>query len=113
MAAKETFRLSTPTTHPVPLNAFQRLARDCEKVYPYNAAQALRLCGAAAPAAVARAWAQALEATGLGRLAIDRDAGRRFRYEALNGELARFPVQVLPPGTDLARHMTAELNRPF
>lgn len=113
MAAKEVCPLSTPTTHPVPLNAFQRLARDWEKVYPYNAAQALRLRGAADPPAAARAWAQALEATGLGRVAIDVEAGRRFRYEALNGELARYPVQVLPAGTDLAQHMTEELNRPF
>ncbi len=97
----------------VPLNAFQCLARDWEKVHPYNAAQAMRLRGRADSAAVARAWADAIEAAGLGRVSVDPTDGRRFRHETLNGELARYPVRILPPGSDLGAHISSELNRPF
>ena len=81
--------LSMSPTRSVPLNAFQCLARDWERVYPYNAAQAMRLRGKAEFAAVARAWGESVEAAGLGRVTLDPIDGRRFRHETLNGEMAR------------------------
>jgi len=100
-------------THSVPLNAFQCLARDWEKLHPYNAAQAMRLRGRTDFAAVARAWADAVEAAGLGRVSVDPTNGRHFRHETLNGELARYPVRMLPPGSDLGAYISSELNRAF
>jgi hypothetical protein len=97
----------------VPLNAFQSLVRDWEKLHPYNAAQAMRIRGSADSAAVARAWADAIEAAGLGRVAVDPTKGRTFRHETLNGELARYPVRMLPPGSDLGDYISSELNRAF
>ena len=105
--------LSMSPTHSVPLNAFQCLARDWEKVHPYNAAQAMRLSGDADCAAVAKAWAEAIEAAGLGRVSVDPIDGRRFRHQTLNGELVRYPVRILPAGTDLGSYISAELNRAF
>ncbi len=102
--------MSTQSTNPVPLNAFQRLVRVWERVHPYNAAQVMRLRGEVDLSAVTRAWSDALTATGLGRVRVD---GRTFRHETLNGELIRYPVAVLPPGQSLAEHLSAELNRPF
>jgi hypothetical protein len=94
----------------VPLNAFQRLARAWERVHPYNAAQVLRVRGPLDLPALERAWAAALEGTGLGRV---RMVGEAFRHESLNGELMRYPVRVRPAGASLEAHLSAELNRPF
>ena len=101
---------AAPASALVPLNAFQRLARAWERVHPYNAAQVLRVRGALDLPAVERAWAAALEGTGLGRV---RMVGEAFRHESLNGELMRYPVRLLPAGTSLEAHLSAELNRPF
>lgn len=102
--------MSSHVTHPVPLNVFQRLVRAWDRVHPYNAAQAMRVAGAPDAGAVGRAWAEALTATGLGSVRVGGDG---VRYEVLNGELANYPVAVLPAADALAGHLSAELNRPF
>lgn len=93
------------------LNLFQRLTRRWEAIHPYNAAQVMRIAGRIDPAAATATWGDALRALGLGRVRVSGNA--RFRHEAINGELARFPVRALPAQTTLAAHLTAELNRRF
>ncbi|MGH7194881.1 MAG: hypothetical protein ACREJM_15305, partial [Candidatus Saccharimonadales bacterium] len=93
------------------LNLFQRLARRWEAVHPYNAAQVLRISGTLDPSAAAQTWGESLRALGLGRVRVSD--GSRFRYELLNGELARYPLRGLPADASLQTHLTAELNRPF
>ncbi len=48
--------------------------------------------------------------SGLGRVRVE---GPRFQHVTLNGELMRYPLRVLPPGTQLAEHLSIEINRPF
>jgi hypothetical protein len=93
------------------LNLFQRLTRRWEAIHPYNAAQVMRIGGRMDAAAATALWGDALRALGLGQVRVS-DAGR-FRHEAINGQLARFPVRVLPVGTSLDAHLTDELNRRF
>ena len=93
------------------LNLFQRLTRRWEAVHPYNAAQILRISGRLEPSSAAGAWAEALWALGLGRVRVIEPS--RFCHEALNGEMDRYPLTVLPAGTSLETHLTAELNRRF
>ena len=93
------------------LNLFQRLARRWEAVHPYNAAQVLRVAGHVDPSAAGEVWAESLRTLGLGRVRILQDA--RFQHEVLNGEMARYPLRVLPAETSLASHLTTELNRRF
>lgn len=93
------------------LNLFQRLTRRWEAIHPYNAAQVMRIGGRIDAGAATAIWGEALRGLGLGRVRVS-DAGR-FRHEAINGELARFPVRVLPAGASLDAHLTQELNRRF
>jgi hypothetical protein len=102
--------LSTASSSSIPLNVFQRLVRGWDRVHPYNAAQALKIAGVIDARKAERAWADALEATHLGRVHVN---GRRFRHELLNGELVKYPIQVLPAGTLISEYLSAELNRPF
>ncbi|HEY2589228.1 MAG TPA: hypothetical protein VGI81_26020 [Tepidisphaeraceae bacterium] len=93
------------------LNLFQRLTRRWETIHPYNAAQVMRIGGRMDPGAATALWGEALRALGLGQVRVS-DAGR-FRHDAINGQLARFPVRLLPAGTSLDAHLTQELNRRF
>jgi hypothetical protein len=93
------------------LNIFQRLTRRWESVHPYNAAQVMRIGGHVDGDSATAAWGEALRALGLGRVRIYDEA--RFRHEVLNGELARYPVRVLPLNSSLESHLSAELNRAF
>ena len=99
--------MSTPVP-PARLNVFQLLMRRWDTVHPYNAAQAIRARGTPDRAALTAAWASALDATGLGAVAVD---GRSYRFEALNGHAATYPVRFVDRSLDA--HMSAELNRPF
>ena len=80
------------------------------KSCPYNAAQAMRVRGKVDFAAVARAWADAIEAAGLGRVSVDPANGRCFRHETLNGEMARYPVRMLPAGLDRGLNISTEVE---
>lgn len=93
------------------LNIFQRLTRRWEAVHPYNAAQVMRVAGRVDPAVATGTWGDALRGLGLGRVRVSDQY--RFLHEAINGELARFPVSVLPAGATLDAHLSAELNRRF
>lgn len=93
------------------LNLFQRLTRRWEAVHPYNAAQVLRIRRRLDAPAAAEAWAHSLRALGLGRVRVYEQS--RFRHELLNGEMAQYPVQVLPAGSSLEEHLSSELNRRF
>jgi hypothetical protein len=92
------------------LNVFQRLVRQWDLVHPYNASQVLRIRGAADPAAMNRAWREAITTSGLG---LPRVMGRSYWYEPLNGDVARQEVARLPEGTSLEEYISGELNRPF
>jgi hypothetical protein len=106
--------MDAPVAHalsaPMPLNVFQRLVLQWERIHPYNAAQVLRLSGRADAAALTGAWQETLNALSLGRV---QRRGTRFAHEAINGELERYPVQILPAGTSLCQFLSGELNRAF
>jgi hypothetical protein len=93
------------------LNVFQRLTRRWDKIHPYNAAQVLRIKGRLDLSRATETWGDALRTLGLGRIEVF--TGHRFRHEAINGELARFPVRGLDPHSVLDAHLSAELNRRF
>ena len=93
-----------------PLNVFQRLLLQWDGLHPYNAGQIMKIAGRADAGRLSRAWEETLAELGLGRV---RRSGRQFRHEALNGEMERYPVRLLPAGTDLCSFVSDELNRPF
>ena len=97
-----------PTDPTARFNVFQQLMRRWDRVHPYNAAQAVRIRGTPDRATLDAAWQAALQATGLGSVAVD---GKRYRFEPLNGHAAAFAVRY--PVVDLPTHVSAELNRPF
>ena len=88
--------------------------RQWEAVHPYNAAQIMRLAGRADAGAAAAAWNDAVISLGLGPLTIRRG---RFQYSPSPSTLGEGkgggPAILLPVGTDLADHVSRELNRPF
>src|SRR4051794_194400 len=90
------YLMDAPVAHalaaPMPLNVFQRLVLQWERIHPYNAAQVLKLAGRPDGAALTRAWQDTLNTLSLGRV---RRRGTRFAHEAINGELERWPVQML------------------
>jgi hypothetical protein len=99
-----------PQSPPTPLNMFQRLVLQWDRLHPYNAAQVLKLAGTADPARIAAAWQSTLTTLGLGRIELN---GRRFHHQTLNGELQRYPVQLVPSTAPLSTFVTEQLNRPF
>src|SRR3954468_7970420 len=88
---------------PTPLNVFQRLVLQWERIHPYNAAQALKLAGRPDAAGLTQAWQETLNALSLGRV---RRRGTRFQHEAINGELERYPVQILSGETSLCNFLS-------
>jgi hypothetical protein len=93
-----------------PLNVFQRLLLQWDGLHPYNAGQILKIAGPPDVSRLSRAWEETLSELGLG---LVRRSGRQFHHETLNGEMQRYPVRVLPAGTDLCSFVSEELNRPF
>jgi len=89
-----------------PLNIFQRVMRIWDEAHPYNAAQILEIEGSPDVAAINRAWAETLEATGLGQV---RMRGRHFRYE--RAEDASALTVTLDKGLD--GFITQQLNERF
>jgi hypothetical protein len=96
--------------HAAAMNVFQRLVRSWDAVYPYNAAQVLKLRGRADVRAVNTAWQQAMAGLGLGPVRVVEGAAH---YAQLNGQADRFPVHILPADTCLEAVLTEGLNRPF
>lgn len=86
------------------------MLRQWDCVHPYNAAQVLELRQPVDPRAASVAWGQTLEEAGLGRVEIDRG---NYRHVCLNGEMVKYPVNLLPPDAALETYITGELNRPF
>lgn len=97
-------------TRPIPLNAFQRVVRGWEEVHPYNAAQVLDVRRPVDVPAASAAWAATLAEMQLGRVVVRPIS---YRHVNLNGEMARYPIRVLPAGTHLDTFFAAELNRAF
>lgn len=93
-----------------PLNLFQRLALQWEALHPYNAAQVLKIAGRPDGAAMTAAWQSTLNTLGLGRV---HRVGRKIQHQTLNGELQRYPVQVLAAGQSLSGFVTSQLNLAF
>jgi hypothetical protein len=99
-----------PLTAPTPLNLFQRLVLQWDKLHPYNAAQILKVAGPADADALVAAWQETLNGLGLGRVHVK---GHILQHQALNGELQRYPVHRLAPGASLTDFISEQLNRPF
>jgi hypothetical protein len=99
-----------PVTDPMPLNLFQRLVLQWDRLHPYNAAQVLKLSGPARSGDLSAAWQETLGTLGLGRVHVN---GQHFRHQSLNGELQRYPVRELSPGSCLCDFISEQLNRPF
>lgn len=94
----------------VPLNVFQRLARQWDVVHPYNAAQVLKIAGNPDLGQLQQAYHDTLESLGLGRVRVD---GQTFCYECLNGELSMYGVRMVPAGTSIENFIAESLNRRF
>jgi len=92
-----------------PINVFQRLARQWDRVHPYNAAQVLKIAGTADANRFAAAWHDTMDTLRLGRVCID---GSRLHYESLDGQMGVFGVKVVE-GLSLEEHISRELNRRF
>jgi len=78
---------------PAPLNLFQRLMLQWDRLHPYNAGQILKLAGPGDATAIETAWREALAAIDFGSCAPG--------------------VRHAPPGQSLSDFVSAELNRPF
>ena len=94
------------------LNVFQRLMTQWSELHPYNAAHVYRIASPADPFSLAEAVRQTFSDTGLGIVHLDA-ASLSYRHET---DVAP-EIEVVQGGADpdsrLARHLTAELNRPF
>ncbi len=91
-------------------NVFQQLARQWDRLHPYNAAQVIKVRGQADLAASRSAWIEALQALNLGALCISENS---YHYRCLNGEAITHGVVRCPEGTELDRWISEEMNRPF
>lgn len=95
-----------------PLNVFQYLARQWDRVHPYNAAQALEVTGVVDVDRVNDAWLDVLRTLNVGRVRVAGASGK-FGFEGPTGDEADFAVRTVPPTVDLYEFLSAELNRPF
>ncbi len=103
-----------PTTATVtsPLNIFQYLARQWDRVHPYNAAQVVEIVGVANVDQLNDTWLDVLRTLQLGRVRIDSKRGK-FGFEGPGNEAADLAVRTVPPTVNLQDFLSAELNRPF
>ncbi len=100
-----------PPKHLIPLNVFQYLARQWERVHPYNAAQVVEIVGSANLNQINAAWVDTLATLGLGRVKLS--ACGHFGFEILNGEMKDYPVRRVPADVSLDAFLSVEVNRPF
>jgi hypothetical protein len=94
-----------------PLNVFQFLARQWDRVHPYNAAQVIEIAGRADFNQINAAWADTLATMGLGRVKLTPSG--HFGFEILNGEMKDYPVRQVPAEKSLDDYLSDEINRPF
>ncbi len=94
----------------VPYNAFQKIMRLWDEVHPYNAAQIMKLEGAADYQRINQHWHETLTTLGVGRIVMD---GARYAHVAWNGEPGAKFIDVAQPTGPLDEYLTTEINRPF
>jgi hypothetical protein len=94
----------------VPLNLFQRLLRQWDRVHPYNAGQLMQLRGSLDPSRVTAAWHEAMRSLGLGTVRIGRSS---FTYDAQAGPWRDRPITCVPCAADLPGFLSDQLNAPF
>jgi hypothetical protein len=94
----------------VPYNAFQKVMRLWDEVHPYNAAQIMKLEGAADYARINQQWRQTLSTLGIGRIVMN---GTCYAHCAWNGEPGQKFIDVAQPTCGLEDYLTTEINRPF
>jgi hypothetical protein len=104
--------VASPRPPASPLNVFQYLARQWDRVHPYNAAQALEITGVADVERINDAWLDVLRTLGVGRVRVAAALGK-FGFEAPAGDDPELAVRTVPPTVDLYDYLSAELNRPF
>ena len=92
------------------LNVFQRIMRLWDRVYPYNAAQVLRLQGTADVDRLGATWNTTLSTLGLGTVCVEGD---RFGHQVWNGHAPAQPLRVVEPGVGLEQFVGRELNERF
>jgi len=94
------------------LNVFQRLMTQWSELHPYNAAHVYRIASPADPFRLAEAVRQAFADTGLGIVHFDVSS-LTYHHETDPSPEIEVVQGTEDPDSRLARHMTAELNRPF
>lgn len=96
------------------MNSFQQLMQRWSTLHPYNVVDIARLSGSFDPQRLQKAAESVLEEWGIGRLELDPDE-RRFTYHSgpAHVDVQPLAVSVETTSSDLARHATTELNRPF
>jgi len=82
----------------VPYNAFQKIMRLWDEVHPYNAAQVMKLEGAADFDRLNSHWRQTLSTLGIGRVVMD---GAQYAHAAWNGEPGHGFIRVEQPNCGL------------
>lgn len=92
------------------INVFQRLARQWDRMHPYNAAQVLKIAGQPKLSDLQDAWHDALNDMGLGRVCLN---GAGYRYECLNGEMSHYGVRPVDASVGIENFISLELNRRF
>jgi hypothetical protein len=102
------FLFSECRLQPISLNIFQRVTRQWDALYPYNAAQLMQLSGTADAGRIEDAWRSALRELGLGTVWCD---GNKYRYST--AEDSRANVRAVMSDLSLDDFLTAEMNRPF
>src|SRR5687768_11717753 len=75
-----------------PLNVFQFLVRQWDRVHPYNAAQALEIAGVADVDRINDAWLDVLRTLRVGRVRVAADLGK-FGFDGPTGDEADFAVR--------------------
>jgi NRPS condensation-like uncharacterized protein len=78
----------------VPYNAFQKIMRLWDEVHPYNAAQIMRLEGAADYERINAHWRKTLSTLGIGRVVMD---GAQYAHTSWNGEAGHRFIRVARP----------------
>jgi hypothetical protein len=100
--------MTAAPTH-APLNVFQKVILQWERVHPYNGAQVMTLTSSPPADDLEAAWDAALHSLGLGELHLDRGS---YYYNGARTPQPP-PVPAVPAGVSLDDHLSGELNRPF
>lgn len=93
-----------------PLNLFQRLLRQWDRVHPYNAAQIMKLRGRLDPTRATAAWQDAFQGLHLGRVEV---GSHTYGYSTPSSSWIQQPIAHLSTSHQLTTYITTEINRPF